>query len=715
MKRFSFELDEFQIQAIEQVEAGRSALVCAPTGTGKTVIADCMVADALEQGRQVIYTAPVKALSNQKYRDYRRAHGDANVGLVTGDLVIRREAPCLVMTTEILRNMLLTGDCPPALKHVVLDEIHFLDDPERGTTWEEVLIYLPEQVQILGLSATMSNLEQFAAWLGQVRGRAPAVIREERRAVPLQLHLFDAHGGLQDSDDFERSWQTWKKKRKAERKAERAARRRAGRRPRQERPRREPPTRHGQVFERLRKQHTPYLYFVFNRRLAELFAATLSRRRPRLLDGQAWRQSRTLLDEFEAAHGTGVLEPYLRNMYEQGVGFHHAGLHVQLKTLVERLYERKLIRVLYCTSTFALGINMPARTVVFDGLRKFDGRAVVPLTVREFMQMAGRAGRRGMDELGHVVVRMDPWDYGELRGKMTAYRQGSPERIQSSFNLSFHSTVNLLDRHPIDRIRQLVQSSFLAFQLAQRGEGRQSSMRHLEQSIRRDMGLQADEPLPPTQALPPPLRKRARQLRRLARQQSESGQRCWADFQQRVSYQQQVGYLGPDLDFQAGAKALLHVQISEIFVVELFLRGVFHELEPQQLFGLLCALVQELPRAASPRFSLDAPTRQLAKQVSALRFSQVVRGAERITGAQVSWSPDLIPFGCAWANGDSLEDILLLADSETDIAGDLVGSFRRARDLLAQLVALWSDDPGHQERLRDLLRATARDEVQVVG
>ena len=181
-------LDRFQTESIAALDAGHSVLVAAPTGTGKTIIADWIVEQALEAGREVIYTAPIKALSNQKFRDYIRLYGEDKVGLVTGDLVIRRDAPCRVMTTEVLRNMLLSGETLPHLAAVILDEIHFLDDRDRGTVWEEVLIYLPKPVQIVGLSATLSNLEDFRAWLEEVRERKVVTVTETTRAVPLTIH-----------------------------------------------------------------------------------------------------------------------------------------------------------------------------------------------------------------------------------------------------------------------------------------------------------------------------------------------------------------------------------------------------------------------------------------------------------------------------------------------------------------------------------------------
>jgi superfamily II RNA helicase len=202
MQYSGFTLDPFQAEAITHLQAGKSVLVTAPTGTGKTIIADWLVENAIKAGKSVIFTAPVKALSNQKFRDYCRLYGEEKVGLLTGDLVIRREAPCLVMTTEILRNILLSGDSLGKLSAVILDEIHFLDDPERGTVWEEVLIYLPKEIQILGLSATLSNVQEFSRWLGEVRDQEVAVVIEEVRTVPLHLFVGDRTGGLWEIEAY---------------------------------------------------------------------------------------------------------------------------------------------------------------------------------------------------------------------------------------------------------------------------------------------------------------------------------------------------------------------------------------------------------------------------------------------------------------------------------------------------------------------------------
>jgi superfamily II RNA helicase len=712
MLQFPFKLDRFQADAIRYLDQGRSVLVCAPTGTGKTLIADHLVAASLEAGRHIVYTAPVKALSNQKFRDWRRLFGEERVGLITGDLVIRRDAPCRVMTTEILRNMLLAGEDLSSLSHVVLDEIHFLDDRERGTVWEELLIYLPREVQILGLSATLSNLEEFADWLSDVRGSRVEVVRETRRAVPLELLLFQREHGLVTPKDFDRLHKQCARKARPEpvtpargRPARQGGR--GGSTPRG------PTTSHLDVFERMKKGFLPYLYFVFNRAATERFAQQLAQTRPQLLDARERESTLLLLTTFEADHPK-VLGRNLRDMIERGVAFHHAGLNVLLKALVEELYERKLLKVLYCTSTFALGINMPARAVVLDGLHKFDGQQTSPLTVRQFMQKAGRAGRRGMDDVGYVAVRIDHESWEECAPLMQRYLSGAPEKVRSAFNLSFNSVVCLLDRHSPERIRDLLQRSFLCYRLARESNSEAALAKRLDKEIRTEWHLADDGDLPSSDALPPPLRRKARERQRLLRRVEERGERCWQDFEMRVGFLQSVGYLGEDLSFEAGARVLMHVQIAEIFVTEMFLRGIFEDTDPPTFFGLLCGIVQDLGRGVEVRYWPDEDTRRLARRVEAVLRDRAVRGADRILGLETTFTQDMIIFGQGWARGQSLAELMRIVDSVTDISGDLVGAFRRARDLVGQMLPLYDHDPTRQEALRRLLRETGRDEVEVV-
>ena len=718
MQYRGFTLDPFQADAITHLEAGKSVLVTAPTGTGKTIIADRLVEMAIESGHSVIYTAPVKALSNQKFRDYCRLYGEDKVGLLTGDLVIRREAPCLVMTTEILRNILLTGDSLGDLRAVILDEIHFLDDPERGTVWEEVLIYLPKEIQILGLSATLSNVKEFSRWLGAVRKQEVEVVSEETRSVPLHLLVGDRNGGLSEIKNYEENWKNWKKNGGGQRtrpargggRFDRGSRQnhRKGGRHRGRSEERVRPTRHGDIFNLLRDGYMPYIYFVFSRRKAEELARGLGRQVTKSLlnDEQRLKMQdrlRIAIDEI----GLEVLDEDLYALYSKGIAFHHAGLHVQLKALVEELYENKLLCVLYTTSTFALGINMPARSVVLDGLHKYDGRSTRPLRVREFLQKAGRAGRRGMDREGFVVVRMDKDSWSEARHYMTQYSKAEPERVRSSFNLSFNSIVNLVGRFEDDQVRQIVERSFLAWHLNRKGDDLRRRAEVMGQKLENE-GWEPDAPIPSH------LKKRVKEMRRLQRRADTGHTRVWSDFLHRKQFLTNIGYLGEDGSFNAGAKVLQHIQIEEIFTTELILSGLIEEMNDELLYGLCCAMTNRLPKGVRLRDRLHGPARALGKQVNRIRYSDIVQQAEKVTNTEATWTPDLMLFGAAWARGVSLVDLSELYHSDTDMSGQLVGGFRRAKDLVGQIRGVYQDDPATYERLTALIQRVKRDEVEVV-
>ncbi len=469
-------LDPFQQQAIEHVDADRSVLVSAPTGTGKTLIADYIVEKALKENKEVIYTAPIKALSNQKYRDYTRLYGYDKVGLITGDNVINRDAPLRIMTTEILRNMLLSGEELPHLSHVIIDEIHFLDDIERGTVWEEVLIYLPRRVKILGLSATLANIEEFSEWLAYVREEEVPTVVENTRHVPLSIYMANRDAGICDIDRYRFMHERWHKlAKRAAVEAEQAkkaagggggGRRRGRGRGRSASGRLRLPgqreTRHFELIKMLGAEFRPILYFAFSRKMCEQFSRELGRKAPD--EGFTTDEEKVLIkarvDQFDLEF-LKVMTTDQENMYLKGIACHHAGLHVGLKAFVEDLYERKLIKVLYCTSTFALGINMPARTTCFQALRKYDGRGVVPLTVRQFMQKAGRAGRRGIDNVGYVIILEEFWDFERDADAIKTYISGDHEKVRSAFNLSFNSVVNLLDRHSgdLDQIAEIIRTA----------------------------------------------------------------------------------------------------------------------------------------------------------------------------------------------------------------------------------------------------------------
>ncbi|MDP2306349.1 MAG: DEAD/DEAH box helicase [Pseudomonadota bacterium] len=701
MQHRGLTLDPFQQTSIEALEAGKSVLVCAPTGTGKTIIADFVVDRALARGRDVIYTAPIKALSNQKFRDYTRLHGEEKVGLLTGDLVIRREAPCRVMTTEILRNMLLAGETLPQLDAVIIDEIHFLDDRERGTTWEELLIYLPPHVQIVGLSATLQNMQAFADWMSHVRGAEVAVVHETRRNVPLQAWICNLDDGLLHPADFDKAHQRWERQHAKEiaRGAEQRGHRGDNRGHRGRTARLGPSTSHTDVFDHLREHDLlPTLYFAFSRKTVENYARGLGTRlRRSLLNTEEQARMQVELDAFAATDGGKVLDEELRGLYERGIAFHHAGTNVLLKALVEELYEKRLVKILYCTSTFALGINMPARSVVFDGLRKFDGQSLRPLRTREFMQKAGRAGRRGMDQVGHVVIRMDHEDWNEVRGQLQGYLRGEPEPVRSSFALSFNSIVNLLHTSPQERIREVVDKSFLTFSRRAEAALDMAEADRLEKELEEQGGGKKG-------------RKNVTRLQERARSIED---RSWEEFQRKVDFLKKIGYLDKDGGFGAGAKVLLNIQIEEIFVTELVLSGMLEDLPLPLLFGLFCSVNKEFGRDVRLR-PVKGADLALGREANKLRYSPIVTGAEELTGIGVTWCPDMIPFGRMWAEGRSLPELMTNLESPTDISGDLVGAFRRAKDLVGQLKAVHAGDSDRIAALAELIRSVSRDEVLVV-
>ncbi|MBH23135.1 MAG: hypothetical protein CMH57_01490 [Myxococcales bacterium] len=710
------QLDPFQQQAIEAIDKGHSVLVAAPTGTGKTLIADYLVERIMAAGERIVYTAPIKALSNQKYREYVALHGEEKVGLVTGDVVIRRDAPLRIMTTEILRNILLQNPDAPGYTEigeigaVIFDELHFIDDPFRGTVWEEVLIYLPDDIQILGLSATLSNLKELAGWLSSIRsGTAGEVvtIRENKRAVPLHFFLANKELGLVPYNEFERAYTRWRKDRRKQRNTSSRSRRGRGR----HRNRDDDSTRHYHIVSMLEERDRPALFFMFSRRGTERCARSVAKRNKQgMLNKQEGSLMGRLLREFDQEH-PDVLQPHHRAMYSRGIAFHHAGLNILLKSLVERLYEQRLIKLLYCTSTFALGINMPARTVIFENLEKYNGEEIAPLTVRQFMQKAGRAGRRGIDDEGQVIVRMDFSEWTERNELLKRLMSDQSEPVTSSFNLSFHSVVNLLERFDQETIRDLIDRSFLAYQRA-----------HHEQSLRDKIQLH-EARLEMSKLAHIPGReeddsgdsKSRKRLERLKRKLVRHQDFLWRQFQDKVTFLTEAGYIDADGQFGAGAKIIKNVQIEEVFLAELVLAGVFEDLTPAQIFGVCTGLVSELPRNAGVHAPLPAEIEEQLNTIIDILEGPILSNAVRLAGGEPRCDPGMMALGMLWANGASLQEVMDAIKSTTDISGDMVGAFRRGKELIKQLRLVYWDDAHRRAELRDLQQAITRDEVEALG
>ena len=449
---YDFKFDDFQRKACRALNDGHGVLVAAPTGSGKTVVGEFAVHLALAEGRKCFYTTPIKALSNQKYGDLVRRYGGDSVGLLTGDNSINGEAPVVVMTTEVLRNMLYGGSATLAgLGYVVLDEVHYLADEFRGAVWEEVIIHLPESVRVVALSATVSNAEEFGDWLTQVRG-GTTVIVDEHRPVPLWQHVL-ASGRLYDL--FVQGNQVNPELLRLARRDEwgtRPARFRLPRRP--------------EVVERLDKAGLlPAITFIFSRAgcdaaVRQCLDAGLRLTTPdevAVITEIAERRTADVPESDLPVLGYGE---WLTGL-QRGIAAHHAGLLPSFKEVVEELFEAGLVRAVFATETLALGINMPARTVVIERLDKWNGEAHVALTPGEYTQLTGRAGRRGIDVEGHAVVL---WRPGIDPGAVAGLAGTRTYPLHSSFRPSYNMAVNLVAQAGLERAAALLESSFAQFQ-----------------------------------------------------------------------------------------------------------------------------------------------------------------------------------------------------------------------------------------------------------
>ena len=475
---YDFDLDGFQIEACQSLEAGSGVLVAAPTGSGKTIVGEFAVHLALSQGRKCFYTTPIKALSNQKYGDLVKRYGAQKVGLLTGDNSVNSEAPIVVMTTEVLRNMLYAGSQSLiGLGYVVMDEVHYLSDRFRGAVWEEVIIHLPESVTLVSLSATVSNAEEFGDWLDTVRGDTKVIV-SEHRPVPLWQHVL---AGRRMYDLFEEKGE----KKEVNPDLVRMARmentrptgvrdRRRGGRPKREadreRERRQrariwTPSR-PEVIDRLDAEGLlPAITFIFSRAGCEAAVQQCLAAGLRLNDNAGRARVRQIVEERTAdipdadLHVLGYYE-WLEGL-ERGIAAHHAGMLPTFKEVVEELFVRGLVKAVFATETLALGINMPARSVVLEKLVKWNGEQHADITPGEYTQLTGRAGRRGIDVEGHAVVL---WQRGMDPGVVAGLAGARTYPLRSSFKPSYNMAVNLVGQFGRHRSRELLETSFAQFQ-----------------------------------------------------------------------------------------------------------------------------------------------------------------------------------------------------------------------------------------------------------
>ena len=479
---YDFPLDDFQVRACVELEAGSGVLVAAPTGSGKTIVGEFAVHLAMRTGRKCFYTTPIKALSNQKYNDLVRRYGAEQVGLLTGDNSVNGEAPVVVMTTEVLRNMLYSGSSTlEGLGYVVMDEVHYLADRFRGAVWEEVIIHLPDSVALVSLSATVSNAEEFGEWLTTVRGDT-AIIVEERRPVPLFQHvmvgrrLFDLFADEPGGDGEAKVNPQLVQVVRDDWRSRRTRDFRQSRQPRQQRATKGGYNRGGRgraftpprvdVIDRLDSRGLlPALVFIFSRVGCDAAVMQCLNANVRLTTEEERVRIRAYIEEMtedlpkEDLHVLGFHD--WAEGLTRGIAAHHAGMLPTFKEVVETLFTQGLVKVVFATETLALGINMPARSVVLEKLTKWNGETHADITPGEYTQLTGRAGRRGIDVEGHAVVLWQPGLDPRAVGGLASTRTYP---LRSSFKPSYNMAVNLVRQVGHETARELLEASFAQFQ-----------------------------------------------------------------------------------------------------------------------------------------------------------------------------------------------------------------------------------------------------------
>ncbi|HHY98578.1 MAG TPA: DEAD/DEAH box helicase [Firmicutes bacterium] len=768
-------LDRFQREAIDSILKGRSVLVSAPTGAGKTLIADFLIDEVLARMGKAIYTAPIKALSNQKYKDFKAVHGAENVGIVTGDVVINDTAPILVMTTEILRNILHTDiNRLEGVSHVVFDEIHYLGDKERGSVWEEAIIFLPGTIKILGLSATIPNARELADWMSEARGEKVDVVWHLERPVPLVHSLFEKNLGPCTLHDVVKYYN--KQRRKA---MHRGLRRFGGNRRRSNQdfdlgsddPFRDcdydddhgadghdifPATTHIDLIDYLNPDFLPCLYFLFSRQQCEVRAAELARHHS-FLSGPEIEEVGRFFDERIEGFSVSDLPTTqaLRRVLTRGIGFHHAGLLPVLKGIVEDLFAQRKIYVLYCTETFALGVNLPVKTVCFDSPEKFDGIGYRPMTHQEYFQMAGRAGRRGIDSQGYVFTLVDLNFF--RKEQYPIYEEKRVEDLESQFKLSYNTCLNLITKYDENEIRVLLDKSFAAYQRRRKITNIAEEIERLKEKrddLASELGLDENRRLP---------RSDARRLRRLNNRidflsrelaGSYSAAFLMDEFERKVQVLRYLDYIvgggiasirskrhrkGEPASPELTLKGLMasRINVQELLVTELLWGGFFHRLDEDQINALAVAIDYE-PRRESfgikrAPFDMDA----IQDIVNRIRRTEM----EILGHSTVIFDPSLSTLAYLWSKGIEFIDLMAVAKAgpipsalasrlekslnlnrnslrrvyinDMSAEGDIVLALRRAIDLLRQVKLACPEDEELIQKINRCMDKMDRDVVRV--
>lgn len=754
MSEFPFELDDFQKEACEIIDNGESVVVCAPTGAGKTVIAQHAINNALKQGCRIFYTTPLKALSNQKFYDFCEQYGTDKVGLLTGDTSINRGAQIVIMTTEVFRNMLYgtnfgaVADNLKDVRYVVLDEVHYMNDEQRGTVWEESIIYCPTNIQIIALSATVANCDELTNWINTVHSKTK-LVNTDFRPVPLRFFYFDSSqpykllplltpdGKLNNKIKPEKpQWARGKDKRKK--------------------------TYVKQIIQNLADNDMlPAIYFTFSRKkcdeqMEKCSGLGLNTRKEQ-------EEIKAFIEEFIAENPHLYGNKHIEYLI-QGVASHHAGLLPAWKNLVEKLFQKGLIKVVFATETLAAGINMPARSTVISSTSKRTDSGHRMLTANEFLQMSGRAGRRGMDKVGYVTVVGTPFQTPEEVAELVL---SDSNPLESKFSPSYSMVLNLLQRFNLEESKELILKSFgyyssdyrlkpILFQLEQYDkeieersficpnklsddkmleydklrflyvQNRQTYKKIVKQEKSKhrplspevvEFGKRNKEELHKLQTFACDTcklyKKHSKNLEVLKRIDSKKKKLLkeiekqkdiyWNKFIAHRAVLKEYGYIQNDYPTEKGKTTSQIRSENELYLAEIIFSGVLENLTPSQLAGVICALTTEELRIEIPYIPFSEPVRKTLNQIRNIKRKLEKVQSKYDIEAPLYINPYFSSLIELWVEGAEWETV----SEQIEIGeGDIVRAFKRVVDVLRQLTTI--------DNIPETLVFTAREAIEKI-
>ena len=771
MLNFNFELDDFQKEAINYIEEGKSVVVCAPTGAGKTCIAEAAIQLAIQNNNRIFYTTPLKALSNQKYHDFSKKYGIENTGLLTGDTSINRDAKIVVMTTEVFRNMLYgttfgsVKDNLKDVKYVVLDEVHYMNDESRGTVWEESIIYCPTNIQIIALSATVQNSSQLTDWINTVHSETKHVFTDFR-PVPLRFYYYDSSkphtilplmtptGALNSKIKPESRYRYFNAKT-------------------------QPKNPMADIVEVLhQKDMLPCIYFTFSRRKCDENA--LQCKKLELLTKEESIEIEKYIDEYLKDNMYLFNSPQLE-LIKKGVAPHHAGLLPGLKNLIERLFQKGLIKVVFATETLAAGINMPARTTIISSISKRTDDGHRLLTANEFLQMSGRAGRRGMDEIGYVVIVGTPF---QTPDEVYNLATSSSNPLESKFEPCYSMVLNLLQRFSLDEAKELILKTFGYFSSSDRLLPLINELKRYEENISEMKKFRCHNNLTSDDLVEfikyKNLYIEYRTILKTLKKQNKNGknQKEIAQFAAKTKeilhkfqsfgcndckvykkhrkdleliqrFEKKARQLKKDIDFQKDVywqKFLAHKKVlevmghlkddypteigkitmglrceNELYISEILKSGVLSGLGPIELASVVCAITSEEIRNKDGIIT-SPPSSNVRKVLSKIKdIKRKIFMVERDFNLQNEMNLHSHFSGLIekWVSSNLIEDNNqtktwneLFEDNEFS-EGDVVRAFKRTIDLLRQFTIIENVDPEVAQTAKDAIKAINKEPVNI--